>query len=346
MYRKPGILWFIALVTGVTGSCAERAGPDAEERADAGASAVRKDFGAGPVRLNIELSGESITTADALTCTITLRISDGYEAEFPNLAFPMDLPGMILTRCDEREAQEAEQTLQVREYELEPEYPGTFELPALQVYYHRENEINEEVLETGPIEFEVTETPASAEMLELRPFRGLITVEQIQEEHRRLWPWVAGGIGGGVVLIVLVAYLVRRPRPPPPPRPAHEIALEALRALATKDLIAQGQIEPFFVEITRIVRDYVEWAFGLRAPEQTTEEFLANITSAPVVARHREALEPFLIAADEVKFARATPGMSTIQRTFDTARDFILQTSSTETSRGLQSARTFAGRNA
>ena len=62
----------------------------------------------------------------------------------------------------------------------------------------------------------------------------------------------------------------------------------------------------------------------------TTEEFLGNITAAPQVAGHRSVLEPFLTAADEVKFARATPETSTIQHTFETARDFILQTSGTE----------------
>ncbi|MGD2110409.1 MAG: hypothetical protein PVI86_13595, partial [Phycisphaerae bacterium] len=225
---------------------------------------------------------------------------------------------------------EETQTLLVREYELEPEYPGAFEWPALEVYYHKKDQIREETIESTPIEFEVAETPATAEMLELKPFHGLVTVEQIQAARRRTWPQVVGGIGGAVVLVALLVYLVRRPRPAPPPRPAHEIAMEALRALAAKNLIAKGQIEPFFVEITWIIRDYIELAFGLRAPEQTTEEFLGNITAAPAVARHRDVLEPFLTAADEVKFARAKPQTDTIQRAFDTARDFIVQTSSGE----------------
>ena len=330
MYFRLVTVSLVALVACSTTSCSERAGPDQQYQTEVDDSAVRKEFGTGPVKLSIELSADSITTADALLCTMTLRVNDGYEAEFPDLAFPIDLPGMILTHFDESEAKDETQTLRVREYELEPEYPGTFELPALEVYYHRKNQIQEELIETNPIEFEVTKTPASAQMLELKPFRGLVTVEQIQAERRRTWPWFVGGVGGAIVLAALIVYLIRRPRPVPPPRPAHEIAMEALRALAAKDLITKGQIEPFFVEITWIIRDYIELAFGLRAPEQTTEEFLGNITSAPVVARHRSVLEPFLTAADEVKFARATPETGTIQRAFDTARDFIIQTSSSE----------------
>jgi hypothetical protein len=100
-----------------------------------------------------------------------------------------------------------------------------------------------------------------------------------------------------------------------------------LRSLVDRELAEQGQIEPFFVEVTGIVRDYIEQAFDLRAPEQTTEEFFMNISSAPTVAKHEETLKPFLTAADEVKFALARPEPIVIQRAFDTARDFILQTS-------------------
>lgn len=330
MYGRFSTILFVALAGCSIGACTQQTAPDASDMTEVEDTAVRKEFGKGPVKLSVELSADSITTADALTCTMTLSVPKGYEAELPDLVFPMDLPGMILTHFDEHESKEAERTLTIREYELEPEYPGTFELPSLDVYYHRENKIQEEMFETDPIPFEVTETPASAEMLALKPVRGLVTVEQIRAERRRMWPWIVGGVAGALALASLVVYLVRRPRPAPPPRPAHEVALERLRSLAAQDLVGKGQIEPFFVEITWIVRDYIERAFGLRAPEQTTEEFLANITSVASVARHREVLGPFLTAADEVKFARATPDANTIQRTFDTARDFILQTSSSE----------------
>ena len=43
--------------------------------------------------------------------------------ELDDLAFPVDLPGMILTHYDERETLEERQSSLVREYELEPEHP-------------------------------------------------------------------------------------------------------------------------------------------------------------------------------------------------------------------------------
>ncbi len=99
-----------------------------------------------------------------------------------------------------------------------------------------------------------------------------------------------------------------------------------LRAISERGL-GNLAAEPFFVEVTQIVRDYIEQAFGVRAPEQTTEEFLAQMMSSAAVAQHRHVLEPFLVAADEVKFACMRPDTGAMQRAFDTAENFVLLSS-------------------
>ena len=237
-----------------------------------------------------------------------------------------DVPGAILTDYDERQTTEDGRRLDIRVYELEPEYEGTISLPAMEVYYHRTGEVKEEVLETEPVEIVVESTLESVDQLEFKPVRGLVTVEQIEAQQRHVWPWVLVSILVVAAVIVLIVYLIRRPRPLPPPPPAHEVALRRLKKLLEQDWINTGQVEPFFVEVTAIVRDYIEEQFGLHAPEQTTEEFLADMVTEPVVARHGDALRPFLTAADEVKFACFTPEKAAMQRAYDTAENFVVQT--------------------
>ncbi len=325
MFRHLTILAVI-LLAGTIGACRKGAAP-AEGGRPAAETGVHKTFGSGPVKFTVDVPVTSITTADALSLRLTLQAGEGFEAEFPDVQFPDDLPGMILTDYREREEKQGTDRVRIREYELEPEYDGTFQLPAMQVYFHKAGEIKEDMIESEPVELKVAQAPPEAQALALKPVRGLITAAEIEAQRRRVWPWIAAAVVVGAGFVALLVYWMRRPRPVPPPPPAHEVALEALRRLVAKDLIAAGRIEQFFVEITGIVREYIERAFGLRAPEQTTEEFLANITSQPVVAAHRQVLAPFLAAADEVKFARARPEAAAIQRAFDTARDFILQTS-------------------
>lgn len=314
------------MLGGVLCSCGKHEPPAGGEGAPGEEYEVRKTFGAGPVKFTVELSAQKISTADVLRCRMTLDLGEGYEAEFPDVAFPEDMPGAILTGYDEQQRVENGRRLDIRNYEFEPENEGTLKLPGMEVYYHRADEVKEQRLETSPIEIMVEAAPVAADGLEIEPPRGLITVEQMEAEQRQLWPWVVGGVLGLAALTVLVIWLARRPRRVPPPRPAHEVALERLGELARLGLMQAGQAEPFFVAVTTIVREYIEQAFNVRAPEQTTEEFLAQMANEPKVAGFRNVLEPFLTAADLVKFARSSPGVEAMQHTYATAEEFIRQT--------------------
>ncbi|MDP6490699.1 MAG: hypothetical protein QGG69_02870 [Kiritimatiellia bacterium] len=117
----------------------------------------------------------------------------------------------------------------------------------------------------------------------------------------------------------------------------HERALKELAILLAKDLIAKHKVKEFYLQLTMIVRRYIERAHKVRAPEQTTEEFLAAVSSDPsspggsdaagpqfspeVVTRLRE----FLQAADLVKFAAYDPTQDDIDRATKTARSYIEQ---------------------
>ena len=72
--------------------------------------------------------------------------------------------------------------------------------------------------------------------------------------------------------------------------------------------------ERFVVEVSEAARDYLEGRFGLRAPERTTEEFLAELSgSVALDGRHKELLADFLTRCDLVKFARAVVDRSELQ---------------------------------
>jgi len=105
-----------------------------------------------------------------------------------------------------------------------------------------------------------------------------------------------------------------------------ERALKELAILLAKDLITRHKVKEFYLQLTMIVRRYIERAHKVRAPEQTTEEFLAAVTDDPqfsqeVVTRLRD----FLQAADLVKFAAYDPSVNDIDRATTTARSYIEQ---------------------
>ena len=72
--------------------------------------------------------------------------------------------------------------------------------------------------------------------------------------------------------------------------------------------------ERFAVEVSEAARKYLEDRFGLRAPERTTEEFLAELSgSVALDGRHKELLADFLTRCDLVKFARAVADRSELE---------------------------------
>ncbi len=110
----------------------------------------------------------------------------------------------------------------------------------------------------------------------------------------------------------------------PPPVPPHITALNALQALRARGWIEEEKAEPFYVELSHIVRRYIERRFGLRAPEMTTDEFNRVASRADALSDpQKQLLETFLSQSDLVKFARYTPGRQTMTDALDTATDFV-----------------------
>jgi hypothetical protein len=117
----------------------------------------------------------------------------------------------------------------------------------------------------------------------------------------------------------------------------HQRALKELAILLAKDLIAKHKVKDFYLQLTMIVRRYIERAHKVRAPEQTTEEFLAAVSCDPSSPDGSDAAGPqfspevvtrlkqFLQAADLVKFAAYDPSAHDIDRATTTARSYIEQ---------------------
>lgn len=145
---------------------------------------------------------------------------------------------------------------------------------------------------------------------------------------RWLWAIPAVILAATAAALLIRGWLRRRERRPPlPPPPPHEIALAELARLRERGWIEAGAAEPFFIEVSRIVRAYIEARFGLRAPEQTTEEFLrAAAESAALSPEHRALAAEFLTQCDLVKFARAQPGADAMRGALAAAERLVRET--------------------
>lgn len=133
------------------------------------------------------------------------------------------------------------------------------------------------------------------------------------------WPYLV--IAAGAVAVAVVVAVRRRQRLVPA-----EIA--AMRALeATRALIARDDVQAFSSSVSTAVREYVEHAFGVRAPRRTTEELLADLmTDESPVATHRDELGVFLEYCDLAKYARYALSRSQMTGMLDSAELFVRST--------------------
>jgi hypothetical protein len=106
----------------------------------------------------------------------------------------------------------------------------------------------------------------------------------------------------------------------------YEIALDRLekaRALMTLETARE-----FSIEVSEIVRSYIEARFHVRVAHQTTEEFLHELLepSDALLAGHQELLAEFLHHCDLAKFARWILSREEMEAMHASARMFVLET--------------------
>jgi hypothetical protein len=144
----------------------------------------------------------------------------------------------------------------------------------------------------------------------------------------RMIIWLGAGAAAAVAAVILVSRRKRRgDLEGPSPLPPHVIAYAELQRLLEMNLIARGRVKEYYIRLSDIVRRYIERRFGLRAPDRTTEEFLAEASaSGSLDARARTLVGDFLEQCDMVKFAKYGPTHDEIDGASAAAKRFVDET--------------------
>jgi hypothetical protein len=110
-------------------------------------------------------------------------------------------------------------------------------------------------------------------------------------------------------------------------RSAYDEAVAKLHALEERGAPETTDTDAWFVELSAIVRSYLERRYEIRAPELTTEEFLqVAARDEGVKTDHRALLSAFLERCDRVKFAGYRPDSDESLDSLKAARAFVEDT--------------------
>ena len=293
---------------------------------------IDKNYERGPITVHVRADKAKMTIAETVLLELEAAIEPGYEVRMPKVDKVLESFGIVDWDNLGDKLDPNNRVVSTYRYRLEPFLSGTYPIPAFTFEFHDANSPEDKKYEltTEPIDIEVTSLPG-----EQRAELKIDDIEDVMEMPKQksfTWVWalvvIAATAAAGLWLYLRgkrVKELVRIFKP------AHEIAYGRLRALVKEDLVGAGKIKEFYERISDILRHYIEHRFSLRAPERTTEEFLAELASTELLpAAEKQRLGEFLQHCDLVKFAKHNPTTQQIQETFDLVKDFIEKTKSDE----------------
>ncbi len=171
--------------------------------------------------------------------------------------------------------------------------------------------------------------------LEIKPLpvgnsQELALAGKVEPETASGSTWYAWLIVAGLLFLLAIIYLYYRRG-----GAAERIILTpwsiALSELADlKNNLKSGKVkgEPCFSRLTDVVRIYLEKRFKLKAPQQTTDEFMQDLErpASPLNEHHRHFLKEFMTSADLVKFANLPADMHLLENALVKAEELVIET--------------------
>lgn len=311
----------VVALAAVCGACSPR-GADADPAADVERVATSK----GGVDVALALTPKQPRLSDEPKLEVTIAADPSITVKPPSP--PSSLGGFVVRAYDEPPATvDADRRVTTLRFTLEPETIGRHVIPPIELSCADPRpgaEHAEFTIATPELAVEVTSVLAS-EPATLDRLRGPGAPLPVVARTPIL-PWIAAAAG---VLALAVAVIVglkkRRSRVEAPiVRSPQELAADEFRALAHAGFLMRGDLAGFYVELTAVVRRYIERTTSIRAPEQTTAEFLRAMRGHPAFDADQQArLKAFLEAADLVKFAAVRPGREAVDASFVRGQQFV-----------------------
>ncbi len=320
----------LAYVAVVLGACASSSTTETkiEQKQVAEGAPLEASTSRGPVRATVSLSPASPLIGDVMELRLEAVVDNGVRVEMPR--FQEAFSRFSIEGYSNEEVPSKDSVKHVQLYRLHASTSGRLRVPPLRIVFFDERPDSEhggeeQELLTEELALKIRPVLSGEEAGgELRPVRRTLEEKLGPSIWQQYW-WAF--IGGGVLAILAGALLfVRRGRSVPTISP-YERASVALAQLESQGLPDEDTRDNWYVQLSGIVRHYLEDRFSLRAPELTTEEFLRVAQRSERVSNeHKKLLQGFLADCDQVKFAGYEPGAEESQAVLEAARRFLLET--------------------
>jgi hypothetical protein len=207
---------------------------------------------------------------------------------------------------------------------------GFFEVPSFAFSVHGEGLYD--TLNSLPVGFEILSVKADSALHDIKAiYNAPVTLKE-------LTPYIAGIIIAGLLIWILIYYVNRRKATlkgkhvhmisrKKTVEPPDKIALLELEKLKEERPWLHDKIKYYYIQISEILRVYIEGRYNTPALEQTTDEILYSLKSLVSETDDFNKLSGILHLADLVKFAKVIPGVGENAAQVDMAIEFVRDSS-------------------
>lgn len=281
-----------------------------------------------PVQAEASFNKEAITIGEKVRYSIRVEMEKDTELKLPVVEAILNEAGFAVRDFGEEKLKKIAQGRLRKEYwySLDTYVTGSYVVPPIVIEYTLSDSMPGEV-ETAQVFLEVKSVIKDGETAD--DIRDIKQPVEIKISYKKFIIWLVTSIVFIAVLVLIAAWLVKRRRKIKPQMviPAHVVALRGLEKARAMTLTSEEQIKEYYIVVSDIIRHYIENRFGINAPEQTTEEFLAELTTAATLSeQHKVLLRQFLKHCDMVKFAKYGPEKEEIEGIWSTAKKFVEET--------------------
>lgn len=314
----------------------EDASGEVAQVADSKQEGMRRETTIGPVRAEVELSQAHPVLGEQIELRLRVEALPDVAVMMPEFGDQLGRFGIANYRSSEG-VDALGQNVYEQVYTLDLPMSGTLRTPSFLVEFtdnransEKKGEIQE--LLTEEMSFEVASVFESGSVPEaMAPPHGALPELILPDAHRTTWWWYAGIVLVGCLLAG--AYWRKRHGKLVPELPPDRVAFAALDALSKRGMPKDpASADRWYVELSSIVRRYVERRFGLDAPRLTTEEFFEQANRSTFLEPEaKQLIRQLLERSDRVKFTDFMPSADETAQMLSDARRFVEETRESET---------------
>ena len=274
-----------------------------------------------PINFEVSVSADTLTIGDVFTVRIDADYPEDIKLSEPS---GKAATGAFILKSEPEIKSKTRKSRKYDEYTftLSVFETGDLEIPVFEFFWY-DSEGNQNVVKSPTRNIYIKSIlPADTTGLEIKDIIGPKPLP------RHWWPYIIAILVAAAVGVFIYWLYKRKMKaveiPQAPLEPPYDAAIRQLTVLKGKDLPGKGKIKQYYIELSDIVRYYIQGRFNIIAVEATTYELKRSLNHPDLVREKSSKALSFLSRTDMVKFAKHTPEQNFIAEDYDLVKDFVV----------------------